>query len=150
MGVVEDFADISILEKYVYYVPLINSEVTSAQVTGTEEYEVIIKTTEWVEIYTKTKGPSSKKYNLTSVGIDQVCIRCSKENLDILEAKIFVDVVKEGNKALHLVANLVLATENMRIILHHLTHTHQTMKRSMRLISVTAPHFGHANRQVAI
>ena len=71
-------------------------------------------------------------------------------HLDLVEAEIAIDAEQKLAEGDALRRDLVLAAEDMRIVLRHLPHAHQPVQRPMRLVAVAAAELGHAERQVAI
>src|SRR3546814_2706491 len=66
------------------------------------------------------------------------------------EAEILVDPVGERAEVAHFLDDLVLAAENVRIVLRELAHAHQPVQRAVRLVAVAAAVLVQAQRQVAI
>src|SRR3546814_5309648 len=54
------------------------------------------------------------------------------------EAEILVDPVGERAEVAHFLDDLVLAAENVRIVLRELAHAHQPVQRAVRLVAVAA------------
>jgi hypothetical protein len=75
-----------------------------------------------------------------------------KRELDrvFLEAEMAVDAVEQVAEFLHLVDQLVLAHEDMRVVLGELADAHDAVQRAVRLVAVAAAELGQADRQVAI
>ena len=67
-----------------------------------------------------------------------------------LEAELLVDAVEQFAEGAHFLDDLILAAENMAVVLRELADTHDAVQRTMRFVAVAAAHFGHAQRQVAV
>ena len=62
---------------------------------------------------------------------------------DVGHAHVAVDPGEERQEARGLVADLVLAAEDVRVVLGHLPHAHQAVQRAVRLVAVAAAELGH-------
>ncbi len=69
---------------------------------------------------------------------------------DLGHAHVAVDPGEEVEEAPRLVEDLVLAAEDVRVVLGHLPHAHQAVQRAVRLVAVAAAELGHPERQVAV
>ncbi len=61
-----------------------------------------------------------------------------------------MDRIGELDEARRLALDLVLAAEDVRIVLREGAYAHQAMQRARRLVAVTSAELGHAHGQVAI
>ena len=68
----------------------------------------------------------------------------------LVEAEIAIDGVEQVAERCDFADQLVLAHEDMRIVLGELAHPHQAVQRAVRLVAVAATELGHADRQLAI
>ncbi len=66
------------------------------------------------------------------------------------EAKIAVHRVEQIAEIRDFTDQLILAHEDMGVVLGELAHPHQPVQRAVRLVAVAAAEFGHADRQFAI
>jgi hypothetical protein len=66
------------------------------------------------------------------------------------EAEIAVDRIEQRAEAFHLIDDLAVGAEDMRVVLGELADAHDAVERAMRLVAVAAAEFGEAQRQVAI
>src|SRR3546814_11434043 len=64
------------------------------------------------------------------------------------EAEILVDPVGERAEVAYFLDDLVLAAENVRIVLRELAHAPQPVQRAVRTAAVAAAVLGQAQRQV--
>src|SRR6185503_19723982 len=67
-----------------------------------------------------------------------------------VQAKVLVDRGSELDEGRHLLLDLVLAAENVRIVLRERAHAHQPVQRARWLVAMARPELRHAQRQVAI
>jgi hypothetical protein len=67
-----------------------------------------------------------------------------------LEAEIAIDAVEQVAERHDLADQLVLAAEDMRVVLRELAHPHDAVQRAVRLVPVAHAIFRHADRQVAV
>ena len=76
----------------------------------------------------------------------------SQRELDriIGKAQILVNRIEQVAEFCDFLDNLVLAAEDMRIVLGELPHPHQAVQRAMRFVPVAASHFGEPQRQIAV
>ena len=63
---------------------------------------------------------------------------------------VFIDASEERQKALGFVRYLIFPAKDVRVVLCHLAHPHQSMQRAMSFVAVTAAKLRHPDRQVAI
>jgi hypothetical protein len=68
----------------------------------------------------------------------------------ISEAEVLVDPVGERAEGADFLDDLILAAEDMRVVLRELAHAHQPMQRAMRLVAMAAAILVDTQRQVAI
>ena len=61
-----------------------------------------------------------------------------------------VDPREEVEEPPRLLEDLVLAAEDVRVVLGHLPHAHQPVQRPVRLVAVAAAELRHPERQVAV
>jgi hypothetical protein len=61
-----------------------------------------------------------------------------------------VDAAGQLDEPRRLVDDLVLAAEDVGVVLHEAAHPHQPVQAARRLIPVTRPELGHAERQLAV
>src|SRR5690606_10852255 len=70
--------------------------------------------------------------------------------LDVIEAKIAIDLQGQSNKVGRLGLDLLIGTENVRIILSEPAHPHQTMQRTRRLVTMTGAELSQTQRQLTV
>ncbi len=68
----------------------------------------------------------------------------------VVEAEVAVDAVEQVAEVAHLLHQLVLAAEDVRVVLRELADPHDAVQRAVRLVAVAAAELGHAQRQLAI
>ena len=68
----------------------------------------------------------------------------------IVEAEVAVDAVEQVAEGAHLLDDLVLAAEDVRVVLGELAHAHEAVQRAVRLVAVAAAELGEPQRQVAV
>ncbi len=68
----------------------------------------------------------------------------------VSEAEVAIDAVGKLAECAHLIDDLVLAAEDMRVVLGELADAHQPVQRAVRLVAVAAAVFVQPERQVAI
>ncbi len=59
----------------------------------------------------------------------------------VVKPKSRVDPVGQRAEAAHFLDDLVLAAEDMRVVLRELAHAHQPVERAVRLVAVAAADF---------
>ena len=65
-------------------------------------------------------------------------------------AQILVDHVEQIAERRDFGDDLILAAEDMAVVLGELAHAHQAVQGAVRLVAVATAHFGHAQRQIAV
>src|SRR5690554_1901202 len=100
----------------------------------------------------RIQGRSHREFGLVPLFIAPDSLLRARRQLDqhVRKAEVGVHFLQETNERDRLVLNLLLGTENVRIILYKVAHAHDAVQRTGRLVPVTGTEFGHAQRQVAI
>jgi hypothetical protein len=66
------------------------------------------------------------------------------------QAEVAVDQARQPDELRRLLDDLVLAAEDVGVVLGEAAHPHQAVQRARRLIAVAGAELGHAQRQVAV
>ena len=89
-------------------------------------------------------GPTSSSLPNALVGPERELDRV------IGEAEVAVDRVEQVAEAPRLLDQLVLAAEDVGVVLGELAHAHDAVQRAVRLVAVAAAELGEPERQVAV
>ena len=71
-------------------------------------------------------------------------------NAGDIEAHIFVNRTQQFAESYAFALDLIFCAENVRIVLHHLPHTHKAVQSAVRFIAVAIAEFRHADGEFAI
>ena len=97
-------------------------------------------------VFARWRGPAAATASRSSASarshISSVPKRCSGRSASLiavaLEAELAVDAVGELAERAHFLDDLVLAAEDVRVVLGELAHPHQPVQRAVRLVAVAA------------
>ena len=68
----------------------------------------------------------------------------------LIETEVVIDTVEQVAEIAHFLDQLILAHEDVRIVLGELAHAHDAVERAVRLVAVAAAELRHLKRQVAV
>ena len=80
----------------------------------------------------------------------EAIFRAQRQLDRIGKPEVLVDAVGQRAEGAHFLDDLVLAAEDVRIVLGELAHAHQPVQRAVRLVAVAAAVLVDAQRQVAV
>ena len=88
---------------------------------------------------------------LVPVGVGAEALVGAQRQLDrVGEAEVLVDPVGELAEAAHFLDDLVLAAEDVPVVLRELAHPHDAVERAVRFVAVAAAVLDQPQRQVAV